>query len=363
MLRKKIFKILSVLVAVIVAFSSFIFSVSAATEDSNGYYFTIQQPVANSNSGYIEMITENWGPLLVYFNASFQYNFHENNVTDGAFNFYATVENNLLIIRNQGQISAVDGFNNTQYLSIWGFYITPAGWIDWRYSSYGDTSLSYPNNTFRVGLGNAGRIIKARGYNCNLDSLGVESDFKPFVYGSDTSLYNEMKVLEDLLRQGIVGNQAIIDNANQNASQIQSNADKNASQIQQNQDKNTDKVVNGWEQEDEIDTTVTDDYAAKDKELMDSTEQGRSSAVSVFNSFGSLFQSDGHLYKGLLAVSAVFTQFLKIDWLSSLLNFSLAIGIFAFVIGTGSQIFRSAHENYKSDKIDKIDSYDERWLL
>lgn len=360
MLRKKSFKILSVLVAVIITCSFLIIPVSAVSSDSFGYTFNIQQPVANSNSGYIEFITENWGPMLIYFNASYQLKTDNSvNANDGAFNFYATIVNNQLQIRNQGSIYFFDENGYLCPLTVFGFCMTSGGWAQWSSSSTTSNSDGTVNYfPFAFYLGNAGDILYARGYNINLNSLGVSSEFPPFIYGSDVTLYNQMQTIEELLRQNLSGNQAIINNANQNASNIQSNADKNASEIQQNNDKNTDKVVSGWEQKDEIDTTVTDDYSVKDKELMDSTEQGRSSAVSVFNSFGSLFQSDGHLYKGLLAVSAVFTEFMKIDWLSSLLNFSLAIGIFAFVIGTGSHIFRSAHENYKSHKIDKIDSSD-----
>lgn len=142
----------------------------------------------------------------------------------------------------------------------------------------------------------------------------------------------------------------IIENQNNNTNTIINNQDKNASDIQANQDKNTDKIANGWQQEESIDTTTTDDYAAKDKELEDATEQGRSETVSVFNNFGSLFQSNGHLYKGLMSVSAIFTEFFKIDWVSSLINFSLALGVFAFVIGTGSAVFKSAHEKYSNKK-------------
>lgn len=241
-MRKKIIKYISVLVACIIAFSSFYISVSAATEDSNGYYFNIQQPVANSNSGYIELLCENVGPVLIYFNASFQHSFHGNNVNDSSFNFFATVEQNRLIIRNQGQIGAVDGFNNTQYVVIWGFYITPLGWSEWMHSSYDDDAVIFPYNTFNLSLANFGNVTHARGYNCNLESVGASENFKPFVYGSNTAMYNEMKVIENLLSQNISGNQAIINNANQNASNIQSNANNNASAIQSNADKNASAI-------------------------------------------------------------------------------------------------------------------------
>lgn len=334
--KKKIFKILSVLVAVIIAFSSFIVSVSAVTEDENGYYFNIQQPVANSNSGYIEIVTENWGPMLIYFNASFQHSFHENNVNDGAFNFYARVENNCLVIRNQGQIGAVDGYNNTQYLVIWGFFVRPDGVTGWRTTSYDQgTGLS---NTFNINLTNPGAIIKARGYNCNLNSLGLSenNNFKPFVYGSDTALYNQMKVMEELIRSSIAGNQAIINNADKNASNIQSNADKNASQIQQNQDKNTNKVINGGSDNPHYsaaDTSTTDDYADKEKELNNKTVSARSSTVSFFNNFGAML-NDTNVSRGLLAVSKVMTELFSVGWLAGIIQFALALGAFAFILGS-----------------------------
>ena len=193
-------------------------------------------------------------------------------------------------------------------------------------------------------------------------SLSIYCDFTNLVNTVAYSTNFDISIMYLNFNQ-VSESEYITSNQNNNTNQIINNQDKNAADIQANQDKNTDKITNGWQSDSDIDTSTTDDYAAKDKELQDATAQGRSETVSIFNSFGSLFQSDGHLYKGLLAVSSVFTEFMKIDWLSSLVNFSLAIGVFAFVIGTGSEVFKSAHEQHENYKIDKIDSYDERWYM
>lgn len=189
-----------------------------------------------------------------------------------------------------------------------------------------------------------------------------------FTYDNgDSELYVIADITFTPTNGDIINNQnentdKIIGNQNSNSQAIQNNQDKNTDKIIQNQEENQSEITNGWQQEANPDTSVTDDYGQKDAELQEATKQGRSETVSIFNSFGSLFQSDGHLYKGLLSVSAIFTEFLKIEWVGSILNFALAIGVFAFVIGTGSQVFRSAHEQREERKIDNISSDDERWL-
>lgn len=114
-----------------------------------------------------------------------------------------------------------------------------------------------------------------------------------------------------------------------------------------------------------IDSTTTDNYAKSEEEIFDATSEGRAESVGLFNRFGSLFTSDSHLYRGLLAISKIFNGFFDIEWVSSIISFSLAIGIFAFVIGTGSEIFKSSVEGYKEHKEykDHSSANDEKWLL
>lgn len=352
MLQKKFFKILSVFVAVIIVFSCFCISASAATV----YKININQPRADNYSGYIEYLIKTTDGAIVPF-VSFWHVTGSANFLDDVDIGYPTVY--ITVSANRIYMCAIyEGCenNSTYTFSLNGGSVN--GYGGSNYWSVTSSTTTADTNAY-IGTGTV-LAYKLYGNYKNLNSISSSSlDFN--ISYSETSVLYE--ALLTMAQASASSSGAITQNATDNANKIQQNQDENTDKIIQNQEENQEEIKNGWEQDEEIDTSTTDDYAAKDKELQEATEQGRSEAVSVFNSFGSLFQSDGHLYKGLLSVSAMFTEFMKIDWLSSLLNFSLAIGIFAFVIGTGSEIFKSSHERYKDAKISKIDSYDERWLM
>lgn len=181
-----------------------------------------------------------------------------------------------------------------------------------------------------------------------------------FNYGSDTVSVSLLRqILASLQSQSgstgsIVG--AIEDSTVEITTQNKAVALEFWNKLKEQEEKQHEDLMEGWAPNKQIDTTVTDDYAAKDEELQNATSDGRNKTVSIFNTFGSLFQSDGHLYKGLLSVTAIFNEFLKIDWVGSMLNFSLAIGVFAFVIGTGASVVRWVHERADSRSSKNDDS-------
>lgn len=322
--KKKIKKLLStVFVFILLSVSIFSFSASALQE----VWFSSDTPPVTNNMGYVEVVCSEGSFVFVVFTYEYERpRFSTFTDTNGYLYFKATVDNN-------GILSEVPCY---------AYRITQDGHL---YTLPQDVSLySY----FR-----AYNLYLLNGYNVDCSSVTVSVPAEPYTFN-----YSGDVIISDKLTQIISILQSNSGDANKIVSGINQNADKNASDIQANQDKNTEQIKNGWKQDEDIDTSVTDDYGAKDKELQEATEQGRSEAVSVFNSFGSLFQSDGHLYKGLLSVSAIFTQFMQLDWLSSLLNFSLAIGIFAFVIGTGSSIFKSAHEKFDNRHSKKSNNSD-----
>ncbi len=374
MLRKKVNKILSVLVAVIIAFS-FICIPASAENFVHTYYSPIAKPDLNDNSGYAELLIQyqngEYGTLVVFWEC-----FTEDDSTS-----YVDIycDNGTFII--EPKISSGFGVFSCRTFE-------SNGWNDSTNVLYVDGM----NKTLHFG-GNIMHCINAHYYGNVRDvntHPGWEINFE-VLYGGEIGNYKSIREIVDELYQIHASNNVIVQfldyictanlksleffqhilNENistntkldiiaevlgSNTDKITQNQDENTDKVIQNQEENQEEIKNGWQQEDDIDTSTTDDYAAKDKELQGATEQGRSEAVSVFNSFGSLFQSDGHLYKGLLSVSAMFTEFLKINWVSSLLNFSLAIGVFAFVIGTGSSIFKSAHEKFESNKQSKYAS-------
>lgn len=100
-------------------------------------------------------------------------------------------------------------------------------------------------------------------------------------------------------------------------------------------DNATDKIINGGHDGavyKEYDKSNTDSYSQIEKEVIDSTAEGREQAISVFNNFGTLF-ADNHLKKGMLFVSTTMNEFFNIRWFQRLFQFSLSLGIFAFILG------------------------------
>lgn len=322
MLRKRIYKILSVLVAVIIVFSCCL-SVSAQHVT---FSFVSSKPTVNENSCYLEIVTSSGYAFVFYVSIISYTNISEVNHASFSFNAQLQDDGNLWVW-------ALPQDPNIYVTSVVSVIIDADGSIREGYNR-GTSSGVYVGNPY----------ISIKAYNCYGSFTGANAVFS---YSNEININNKLDTIINFLQNG---NQQIIDNANQNSQQIQQNQNANTDKVIQNQEQNQEEIKNGWQQEENIDSSTTDDYAAKDKELQEATEQGRSEAVSIFNSFGSLFQSDGHLYKGLLSVSAMFTEFMKIGWLSSLLNFSLAIGIFAFVIGTGSSVFKSALEKHEYKK-------------
>lgn len=293
-------------------------------------WFACDKPTVTENSGYVEVACEQGNFVFVVYSYLYDYS-----------KFYCTVDSN-------GYLYFYCEGDNGTTIPCYSYYVRQDGKaIETPYWSSGNYSYYRTYD-----------IYKINGYNVDVSkvSASVPSNPYSFYYSSDVIINDTLQQILGVLSANSGNAQQIIDGIN-------SNNNANTDKIIQNQEENQEEITNGWQQDEEIDTSTTDDYAAKDQELQGATEQGRSEAVSLFNSFGSMFQSDGHLYKGLMSVSAIMNEFLKIDWLSSILNFALALGVFAFVIGTGSQIFKSVHERSEERKIDKIDSYDERWLM
>lgn len=339
MLRKKVFKILSVLVAVIIAFSCCCISASADSVKYSYVSIPYSKPQLTGNNMYIELLFQDtsggYHSAVYVFGVNSDY-------TDRAVKWDVIIANTAM------KINSVMPTNYTGNLT--ALTVNDLGSYTYDSTLY----VADQESDFYFSFQNNYTYNKILGYNIygNYSGVVTSCGTVPFIvnYAEDYIAYYQMQQIITALGGigSISGN--INANANQNTDKITQNQNENADKITQNQNENTEEIKNGWQQDNEIDSSTTDDYAAKDQQLQQATEQGRSEAVSVFNSFGSLFQSDSHLYKGLLSVSAIFTEFMKIDWLSSLLNFSLAIGIFAFVIGTGSSVFKSAHEKHEYKK-------------
>lgn len=173
-----------------------------------------------------------------------------------------------------------------------------------------------------------------------------------FVYGADNVSVNYLALILAALNGQ--SNSDIIQNANQNAQNIQNNQDQNTSEIIQNQNNNTQSQIdNDNEIKNEIlygstfdDSTASDkafgEYDDVEAGLIDGTQSNSDKATQEVNDnfIGSIQRN----VSGLAAVSGMFTDMLltKIPDLNTIVWFSLAMGIVPLLVGLSVQGLRSS---------------------
>ncbi len=81
------------------------------------------------------------------------------------------------------------------------------------------------------------------------------------------------------------------------------------------------------------DGSTFDDYSNVEQGITDSNQAGLDKTVGLFQNFGSLFNDKSSIMKGLLAVTNIFNEYLNIPSIAGLLDFSIVLGIFAFLLG------------------------------
>ena len=319
MLRKKFFKILSVMVAVIVTSFPFCFSASAVT-NSNNLYFNgfhveaIYVGVFNSQGQAIDTQITLYNPstpnrLEIYadrvsgnFVAGEEYLFKVDLVTDNSlvssdnyvvgsyditsWDYYQTITSVVTSYRNGYKGEGVDLTYNNQYSNNSPVSFDNNSLKGFRaYFGKGNIGYQYDNYHFSVRM------------TCNRDRdlLGI------FMQNFDFKTLTPSEAAAD-------------------------------------------ELAHGWQSSGGLDTSVSDDYHNKENEILNNTASGRNDTISLFNNFGSLFTT-GYFLNGVLAVSRILTKFIEVDWISGLLQLALSIGIFAFLIGSvqiiGSRISRN----------------------
>lgn len=96
-------------------------------------------------------------------------------------------------------------------------------------------------------------------------------------------------------------------------------------------------LANGWTPGSSIDTGTIDDYESAEQELLGQTSDGRNATIDLFTDF-SLSES---LSSGLYACTSILTAFIDTDdsFIFELLSISLVIGAFGFVLGITPALF------------------------
>lgn len=234
--------------------------VSAVT--SNVYSISIAQPPVGEEYGYIEVLGKlNGGGYAAY---TFVYTITSGDTAVNWTNsYYLDVDatSSTLTFRAIG-----DGYDDDPWLSM--YYVDSGGAIVYK-------GVTKDKITATFSLGIAG--IHYYG-NIEYDANALPSNSVDFTvnYGTDALAYEKLSSILAVLQNN---NQAVIDNANQNAADIQQNADQNASDIQQNDDENTQSIIDNQ-----------NELAEQEKqEITDSGNQATDAAGEIPN------ESDGFI--------------------------------------------------------------------
>lgn len=88
---------------------------------------------------------------------------------------------------------------------------------------------------------------------------------------------------------------------------------------------------------DSADTTDLDNLDRQEKEVLDQSEDGRQEYSTIVNAVRNIFNVT-YISAGLLAVSAVLGRLFAVPFIGNLLYISLALGLFAFVLGLAHNV-------------------------
>ena len=172
-------------------------------------------------------------------------------------------------------------------------------------------------------------------YNCYFPYWKSNSD-GIFVYGSDNLVCDYLSNLNTLLSQlkDVESSklQAIIDTINYGAANQQAKLDAIIKAIQDNKSSAEKNQYSGATTEQK---KAQSDLDSADKKISDDTAEARTTTINIFKNFSVV----GDISKGLLSVTALFNDLcLRFSPSAGLLNFSLALGIGAFLLGVSAYV-------------------------
>lgn len=330
-LKNKIKKILFMLPILIVCFVLiFAFPVSAL----NVYQCPFQKPQANELSGYIE----------VYFG---DLNSNVNRV--GVYWWSFITADEYIDYKPYGTVNvSSNGLSvNFQQINTGGvpspMYLAYGCWV-----SDGYTTSNYVNYLFND-------------YTLDIYSTMTPAVFNYFgvtnirVYGNAEVSSNSFNTIENSNKWTVSygGDSSIIEKLDLIASILQSQQNNTQQQIQ-NDNANTDKITgsindgfneiaNGGKDYGTVDKSQSDNYIAQEEALNASISDSTSATKSLFSRFGSIF-TGSKLSRGLLSVTAMINKLFEVNYLSDIINFSLMLGAFSFVIGASVLVVKSRNK-------------------
>ena len=282
--RGKLFKLFVCLLSVLcLSFGTLV--IYADSSNPVVYPANISQPQLSGYDCYLEVVTANGWKLVVYVKAVFSSTSLVPDISSTSFFCYSS--GNEFRIKSQ----------NTS-----GYPISYYGWYyDCNWNSVGGLEISNiaGEKYCWLYLGNSGAITGIHGYNCNTFSFELSSGSNfVFSYGIDTTFKSQIDKVIGLLEQG------------------KSSAESN--------------IYSGTTSEQQ---QTQQEASAAEKKIYDDTAEYRDSTISVFKNFRIV----GDIANGMLSVTRLFDNLAsRLSLASPLLQFSLAIGLGAFVLGLTS---------------------------
>lgn len=386
MLKKRLKKYICFLSAVVIAFSSYCLNVSAAQTNSNTYKISMARPSTGSSTGYMEVLLEDssggrfvrvfsWN--VVQRSSVNNFDFEENDyplrvvVSPSKvvfeFLYWLSDDSNVSWYELEAYIMSFSSGNSYQiqhfsgdedswtYSSsdysvisyhVYGNHaVSESGMQDTEfYVLYADEVVQYNQfmNVLSIitQLANNDETIISQLDNIRLSNSSINDKLSQSLELL-TSISSKLTNIDDKLFL-MIGQ---LDDIDYNTDELEYHLDEVESQLNiiinylNNENLNTPKP----------DTSTTDDYAAKEEALIGGTAAGREEANTVFTDFNSTLSDN--VGRGLLAVTAIFREFTNISWLDSLIKFSLALGVFGFILGMGFfLVSSSANREARSER-------------
>ncbi len=212
-------------------------------------------------------------------------------------------------------------------------------------TAFSHTEVDSSRDVLQTWIGKAGTIVGIHGYNCDVTSISTATKNNFSIrYGSDTffSAYlgyiNQYLSSIDSSNKNIKSvldtiNVSLVNIFNQNKAFFGStNMDMILKAIQDNKSSAEKKQYSGATSEQK---QAQSDLASSEKKISDETAEARSTTINIFKNFSIV----GDISKGLLCVTNLFNDLcLHFSPSAGLLNFSLALGIGAFLLGVSAYV-------------------------
>lgn len=314
--------------SVVALFFAQTFSASALS-----YYDCVYAPpTLTGNNCYAEVITSNNWRWLVYVEVTSLNS--PSVVGDVSFRAFIGDTNYLRI---SADISSVP----SNYI-MHGYYVDMVSGNMVMFETYNATTL-------QTWIGSAGTITGFHGYNCRVGiPSATENDFV-ITYGDDLAFTNAIRSISSYVssisqsaysaKNSLLDiKKYIVDMFNSQKSFFGStNMDQILKAIQDNKSSAEKEQYSGVTADHKQSQS---DLDSAENKLYSDTADARSSTINIFKSFSIV----GDIAKGMLAVTNLFNVFSgDLVFAPALLNFSLAIGAGAFLLGLSAIILKVVH--------------------